>query len=242
MLESIRYAIALSPRMILFENVPGVAAPRFTALHRNLERGLNQQGYDLASPQRLDAADFGVPQRRVRCIMLATKGRHPPELPHQSRSASQATVRSTIGDLRPLQSGESDPHDPLHFARQHRAIATERLRHIPKDGGSRDSLPFHLQLACHKRHAGHPDVYGRTSWDNVAPTLTTGCTDLTRGRFAHPRDDRALTLREAARLQTFPDDYKFAGSAKTIAAQIGNAVPITLVKELAPILKSELES
>ena len=121
-------------------------------------------------------------------------------------------------------------------------MALERLKYIPRDGGSRDSLPNRLQLACHKGHKGHPDVYGRMTWDAVAPTLTTGCTDLTRGRFGHPRDDRAVTLREAARLQTFPDNYRFLGNSKEIATQIGNAVPIRLIEQLAPTLKSLLKA
>jgi DNA (cytosine-5)-methyltransferase 1 len=81
-------------------------------------------------------------------------------------------------------------------------------------------------------------VYGRMRWEDVAPTLTTGCTDVTRGRFAHPRDDRAISLREAARLQTFPDSYRFAGSAKAIAAQVGNSVPVRFIEALAPVLRA----
>ncbi len=239
-LESIRFAKALSPSMILLENVPGLVAARFQTLLRTLERGLKAHGYRFRAHKQINAADFGVPQRRVRSILLATKGHIPPKLPTEDPAAPLATVRSAIADLRPLLSGEEDPNDRLHFARNHRQVAIERLKHIPKDGGSRESLPSRLELNCHKGNTGHPDVYGRMSWDMVAPTLTTGCTDLTRGRFAHPRDDRALTLREAARLQTFPDEYRFHGSAKAIAAQIGNAVPVRLIAHLARELRQYL--
>ena len=150
------------------------------------------------------------------------------------------SVREAIGDLPRLASGQADSDDALHFARKHQPIALERLRHIPKNGGSRTALPDLLRLECHRDHRGHPDVYGRMRWEEVAPTLTTGCTDLTRGRFAHPRDDRAITLREAARLQTFPDNYQFSGSAKAIAAQVGNSVPVRLIEELAPALREAL--
>jgi DNA (cytosine-5)-methyltransferase 1 len=102
-------------------------------------------------------------------------------------------------------------------------------------------LPEYLRLKCHKNHRGHPDVYGRMKWHDVAPTLTTGCTDLTKGRFAHPEDNRAITLREAALLQTFPDTYVFCGSMQGIATQIGNAVPVQFVKEIAPTLRILLE-
>ena len=242
MLQTIRFANALQPRLILFENVPGLAGPRFKKLLDKLVMGLNGQGYHFGMTRRLDAADFGVPQRRVRCIMLASKDHSSPELPQRIVEGMQATVRTAIEDLEPLKSREADPNDELHFARHHRPVALERLKHIPRNGGSRDSLPYELHLQCHKGHKGHPDVYGRMAWDGVAPTLTTGCTDLTRGRFGHPRDDRAVTLREAARLQTFPDDYRFLGNSKEIATQIGNAVPVRLIEQLAPTLKSLLKA
>ena len=241
-LQAIRFAKALQPRLILFENVPGLAGPRFQKLREKLVMGLEDQGYHFGMTKRLDAADFGVPQRRVRCIMLASKDHIAPELPQRTVEGMQATVRTAFENLKPLKSGEADPNDELHFARHHRPVALERLKYIPQNGGSRDSLPNKLQLECHKGHKGHPDVYGRMTWDAVAPTLTTGCTDLTRGRFGHPRDDRAVTLREAARLQTFPDHYHFLGNSKEVATQIGNAVPVKLIEQLAPTLKSLLKA
>ena len=239
-LETVRLADKLCPKLILFENVAGLASYRFKDLRDELAAGLKELGYHLGSTTRLDAANFGVPQRRVRCIMLAQMGTPPPALP-QRTVARLSDVRSAISDLLPLNSGQSDPSDKLHYARAHQAIALARLRHIPKDGGSRSSLPDELQLRCHIGRKGYPDVYGRMGWDSVAPTLTTGCTDLTRGRFGHPRDDRALTLREAARLQTFPDNYQFVGNGKQIATQIGNAVPIRFVQELAARIRVSLQ-
>ena len=113
----------------------------------------------------------------------------------------------------------------------------ERIRVTP-EGGGRESWPKQLLSACHRNgYDGHVDVYGRMRWDDVAPTLTTGCVDITRGRFAHPSEDRAITLREAARLQTFPDEYYFHGSDAAIAMQIGNAVPVRLIESFAPTLK-----
>ena len=156
--------------------------------------------------------------------------------------SKKRTVRDVIGTLKELKSGERDPDDALHRARTHQSIALRRLAHIPKDGGSRFSLPAELELACHHGHDGHPDVYGRMKWDDVAPTLTTGCTDVTRGRFAHPEHDRAITLREAALLQTFAVSYRFKGNASEIATQIGNAVPVSLISNLAPALHSLLQS
>lgn len=238
-LEAIRLAKALKPRIIVFENVPGIAG---SPIFRRLQRGLAVAGYALGEPQRVDAADFGVPQRRVRCIVAAIR------MPATIRSFADAgrrvhrvTVRDALADLRPLASGQSDPLDSMHVSRAHQEITLRRLAHIPMDGGGRDSLPEELQLACHRsRDPGDfSDVYGRMKWDDVAPTLTTGCTDVTRGRYAHPRDDRAITLREAARLQTFPDSYRFAGNRSQISEQIGNAVPFEMFRRLIWALRAE---
>jgi DNA (cytosine-5)-methyltransferase 1 len=236
-LEAIRFAAVLRPKLIFFENVPGIASARHAALLTDLRSGLAHLGYQLSDPIKIDAADFEVPQRRKRCVMVAArKVVSPSEFLRLARRPALITVKAAIGQLRRLKSGESDPTDRLHRARCHQAIALKRLKVIPKDGGSRAALPVELELACHVGHGGHPDVYGRMSWDAVAPTLTTGCTDITRGRFAHPEDDRAITLREAARLQTFRDDYQFAGNASQIATQIGNAVPVQMICNLAPSL------
>jgi DNA (cytosine-5)-methyltransferase 1 len=238
-LSAIRFASALQPTLIFFENVPGLTRTRFAPVLAELKSGLEKLGYVLGDPQEIDAADYGVPQRRLRCVMLARRGSAPPPLPEPTTPrGGRKTVREAIGSLRSLAAGESCPADVLHFARNHRQIALERLRHVPKDGGSRDSLPESLWLDCHREHDGHPDVYGRMRWDDVAPTLTTGCTDVTRGRYAHPDDDRAITLREAARLQTFADSYQFAGSAKDIAVQVGNAVPVRLIEGLLPAIRA----
>lgn len=233
-LQTIRFARRLRPRVIFFENVPGLASPRCIKIIQKLREGLTKEGYTLTDPICLDAADFGVPQRRLRCVMFAANGVDLPEIATPvTPDGRRKTVASSIADLVPLTSGQVFPDDPLHFARVHRPVALERMQHIPKDGGNRFSLPSYLELSCHKDHKGHPDVYGRMWWQQVAPTLTTGCTDITRGRFMHPRDNRAISLREAARLQTFRDSYAFSGSAKDIAKQIGNAVPVGLVEVLA---------
>lgn len=238
-LESVKFVCELKPKLVFFENVPGLHNSPVLAL---LRKRLSKAGYALSDKFRVDAATLGVPQRRLRCIMLASPnasaadifGDGLPDLPKK-------TVREAFAGFQSLKSGEASESDPLHFARNHRDIALERLKYIRKDGGDRFDLPPHLELNCHKGYQGHPDVYGRMKWDDVAPTLTTGCTDLTRGRFAHPEDDRAITLREAAALQTFPDSFRFKGSPKEIAMQIGNAVPVAMVENLAPVFRSAIK-
>ena len=239
--SAVRFATVLKPKLILFENVPGLATPRFVIILDELRRRLKRIHYHMGDPEMVDAADYGVPQRRQRCILIARGAGEPPRLPRPTTpSGKRKSVRRTIEDLPRLHSGEKDADDPLHFSREHHAITLRRLSHIPKDGGSRFSLPKKLVLECHKDYSGHPDVYGRMSWDDVSPTLTTGCTDVTRGRFAHPEEDRAITLREAARLQTFDDSYRFEGNFSEIAIQIGNSVPVRLIEEIAPVLRAHL--
>ena len=150
--------------------------------------------------------------------------------------APRRTVAQAIRGLRPLGSGERDPDDALHAARRHSPIALRRLEAVPPNGGSRSSLPPSLAMRCHAGKRGYPDVYGRMAWDDVAPTLTTGCTDVTRGRFAHPEQHRAITLREAALLQSFPPGYVFHGTVGRVAVQIGNAVPVAMVAAMVPAL------
>lgn len=239
--SAVRFATILKPKLILFENVPGLASGRFSKVLAELRDRLKKANYCMGDPETADAADYGVPQRRQRCIMIAASEGVPLRLPPPTTPAGkQKTVRGAIKDLPRLRSGQCDPDDVLHFSREHQPITLQRLSHIPKDGGDRFSLPTKLVLKCHKDYLGHPDVYGRMFWDRVSPTLTTGCTDVTRGRFAHPSQNRAITLREAARLQTFDDSYQFEGNFSEIATQIGNAVPVRLIEEIAPVLRSRI--
>lgn len=231
-LEAVRFAAILKPKHIFFENVAGMTTPKFRPLLEELGAQLNELDYILSPPQRIDAAQFSVPQRRIRCIMMASSKKYDTTFDFKKGKRPLRTVRDTISHLSSLTPGESSKSDSLHKARNHSDLAIKRLKKIPKNGGSRFSLPAKLELACHRNFTGHPDVYGRMEWDNVAPTLTTGCTDITKGRFAHPEQNRAITLREAALLQTFPDTYRFHGNSGDIARQIGNAVPVEMAKEL----------
>ncbi|UUX51842.1 DNA cytosine methyltransferase [Nisaea acidiphila] len=233
-LEALKFIKHFKPRVVFVENVPGLER---NMVFERFSLELISLGYSVGHPHTLDAADVGVPQRRPRMTLVAAKDRGLLEKISGIDKEPYATVRDAIGDLGtpPSIKSETPPSDPMHVSRQHHPITMKRLKHIPKDGGSRDALPDYLVLACHRNLKPNqfPDSYGRMRWDDVAPTLTTGCTDLTRGRYAHPEEDRAITLREAARLQTFPDTYIFAGNAAQIASQIGNAVPPKMMKSIA---------
>lgn len=223
-LSALPFVEILNPKVVFLENVPGLGKK---SVFKRFTKALRNFGYDVSNPMCLDAGSLGVAQRRNRMIMIATKGLNI-DVAINIASKEKVTVRQAIGDLPVPSIGFScQLPDPMHFARKHSAINIDRLKQIPHDGGGRKSLPARLQLACHKsnRPNSFSDTYSRMKWDDVAPTLTTGCTDITRGRYAHPVQNRAITLREAARLQSFPDDYKFIGVPKQIAMQIGNAVP-----------------
>lgn len=242
-LHMVRFMEALRPRFAIMENVPGLAKGKNKPILDKLIESLRNLGYSVKEPQIVNAADYGVPQFRKRLILLCSRENTPlmfpsgthvnPLVANYLRKKPWRTVKEAFKKLSPLASGEKHKTDPLHRARVHRELNLERLKHIPHNGGSRNSLPQNLQLNCHKKGTGFNDVYGRMHLDRPANTLTTGCTNFTKGRFAHPTEDRAITPREAARLQTFPDNYQFVGTYEQISAQIGNAVPVDLAKAFA---------
>lgn len=233
--KSLAVVERLQPQVVVFENVPGLTTTSYLPVLDALRVELLRIGYLFGGAEIHNCADFGVPQARKRCLMIAAKTQDILDaFDLHAVSTEHVTVRTAIGDLAELASGESDPDDPMHRARQHQAIALTRLKHIPHDGGSRSSLPRELWVDCHKRAGStFPDAYGRLWWDRPAVTLTTGCCDITKGRYAHPAQDRALTMREAARLQSFPDEYRFMGTGTEISRQIGNAVPPALMACIA---------
>lgn len=239
-LHSLKFIEQLKPRMVFFENVPGLGKK---PIFRQLTSDLKALGYNLNEPRRVDAADLGVPQRRRRMILVGALSKEHLEYTKEISARKRSSVRNAIENLPvPLIGSKNVSDDVLHYARAHTQLNIERLKHIPHDGGSRDALPEHLQLACHKKcdSSSYTDTYGRLAWESVAPTLTTGCTDITRGRYAHPVQNRAITLREAARLQSFPDHYLFKGNSGQIATQIGNAVPPVMMENIALVLSQAL--
>ena len=223
--EFLRFIRELEPKAIMMENVPGLARDRRLA---EFCKEIEKFGYSPVC-DILNAADFGVPQRRHRMVLLAGK-RGRPNFALQDRK--RYTVRDAIASLPPA--GESN--DCLHDQPEKRSARILNLiRSIPKDGGSRMDIGAANQLDCHKKCNGFKDVYGRMSWNDIAPTITGGCVNPSKGRFLHPSCDRAITLREAALLQTFPKDYFFSlKRGKMPAAElIGNALPPEFIRRHA---------
>ena len=225
---------AFQPAYVLVENVPGIArVPGFSTFRRFCGR-LDAKGYE-HSYAVLNAKHYGVAQHRRRLVLLATKHGRPrlPEPTHGQRRRPFRTVRDAIARFPEIAAGERHPEIPNHLAASVSSLNLERLRHTPPDGGGRDDWPEHLWLECHRgEYKGHTDVYGRMRWDQPAPALTSRCNSVSNGRYGHPEQDRAISLREAASIQSFPDGYEFYGTAPGIARQIGNAVPVRLAERL----------
>jgi DNA (cytosine-5)-methyltransferase 1 len=232
--EILRLIRSTRPRALIIENVPGLANDkRFSEFRKGLEKSGYQSEFSV-----INASDFGIPQRRKRLVLVAFRGRRVPST-WSSYKGDIKTVRDAIGHLETA--GRSG--DILHDIPEKRTPAMmARIRATPKDGGSRRDLPPELQCACHLRRGGYFDVYGRMAWDKVSPTITSGCINPSKGRFLHPEENRAITLREAALLQTFPQEYQFCieRGKDHVARQIGNAFPPDLIKPIARIIGHEL--
>jgi len=225
-LRFLAFALALYPKHVLLENVPGLLNQR---VWRAIVSGLESAGYQLTHSV-VDASNYGVPQRRKRLILLGSRISKP-FIPKPIDG--KVTVRSALGQINDAMG------DSLHNLRPAHSLAVRSIiRSVPVDGGSRRDIPEHLRLACHKKTDGFGDVYGRMRWDDVAPTITSGCINPSKGRFIHPQEDRAITLREAALLQGFPVSYRFdTGMGKeSLALMIGNALPPAMIEAHAKVL------
>lgn len=230
--QMLAFAQAFLPKAIMMENVPDLQNRR---VFIKFVGGLKSIGYSVAHDVK-DVRFFGVPQRRRRLVLVAGLGR---EIPFAPQTSEPKTVRQTIGNLKPA--GRSG--DPLHDFPEIRSEKVRRLISlIPKNGGSRNDLPESEQLPCHRRCDGFKDIYGRMAWDDVAPTITTGCFNPSKGRFLHPDADRNITMREAALLQSFPEDFAVPDEAtKTaVASMLGNALPPEFIRRLAVQVTADL--
>lgn len=246
-LDYLRLLEGIRPRLFLMENVGGLLSKRGLHLIELLRNRAELIGY-VTQVAKVDAVRFGVPQFRERVLLVGhrRRGAEPIfEFPTATHSRNRwRTVRDAIGDLpSPPEDGSCHPKTPNHYREKRLStLNLERLRHIPP-GGGRENLPLHLQLPCHVNNPSHRhvDVYGRLAWDRPAGTITARFDSFTRGRFAHPEQDRSITLREGARLQTFPDWFVFEGNREEGARQIGNAVPPLLAERLAQAARISLE-
>jgi len=236
---------AIQPEIVSMENVPQLRTFNKGKVFKDFVNRLRKNKYKV-SFDIYNAQDYGVPQRRKRLILLASK-HSKIELMPPTHEDNYVTVRQSIGHLPKIEDGKHCENDFLHFARKLENISKKRIKATPEGGGWQD-WDKSLLLKCHKKKGGqmYKSVYGRMSWDDVAPTITTYCIGLNNGRFGHPEQDRAISLREAAILQSFPEDYDLIDPETTfnmqnLARHIGNAVPVGLGQAIAKSVKNHLE-
>lgn len=229
-----RFVEGLMPKTIMMENVPDLAK---TMRFKRFCKRLRNLGYQLEY-RILNVANYGVPQRRRRLVLLGGRFGAVP-------FAERATGRPHCKECTRHYHVETHARDPLHDVTDQRTPHIKDLiKKIPKDGGSRTDLPSKNQLWCHKKFDGFRDVYGRMAWDDVAPTITSGCINPSKGRFLHPTKNRTITLREAALLQSLPMSYHISlrKGKYAAAALIGNALPPEFARRHASSVKRYLNS
>lgn len=230
------FVLYYKPGFVFIENVPGLETKKGSPLHK-FKSALRREGYSF-DQKILNAKYFGVPQNRRRFVLIASR-LIKVQLPKQVRSKDNTvSVADAIGDQKifPIvEAGNEDKSKFIHSVSKLSPLNLERIQKTPKNGGSRRAWENdeRLQLKCYKSHNGHYDVYGRLHWNKPAPTLTTRFIYTSTGRYSHPEQDRALSLREGAALQSFPLDYNFYSSNKNaVATMIGNAVPPKLAEAI----------
>jgi DNA (cytosine-5)-methyltransferase 1 len=234
--EMSRLAETSSANMVTMENVPELAKTSLFSdfLHRLSGAGFGHIQYDV-----VNCSNYGVPQQRKRLILVASKF-GPVLLPEPS--IKKITVRQAFRNLKPLEAGETDSRDLLHSSARLSAVNLSRIKQS-RPGGTWRDWDSSLVALCHKKKSGetYSSVYGRMQWDEPSPTITTQFYGYGNGRFGHPAQNRALSLREGAILQSFPRSYRFlrpkeTALRKTIGRHIGNAVPVALARRIGSSL------
>jgi len=234
---------AIQPDIVSMENVPRLKSYVGGSIFRDFEDVLNRNDYYVTWDDSIYAPDYGVPQHRHRLILIASKFGKVELLRRSHNPNRYRTVRDAIGNLEPIAAGETRLNDPLHRAMNLSKVNLARIR-ASTPGGTWHDWPEELRAACHLKDTGkwYRNVYGRMSWDEPSPTITTQCYGFGNGRFGHPEQDRAISMQEAALLQTFPKGYRFFDPEKSnaitpVARFIGNAVPVNLARAIAKSIR-----
>ena len=237
----------VKPDIVTMENVPSIATFKQKPVLSDFVDTLKTEGY-FVTYKVVFCPDYGIPQTRKRLVLLASKLGIIELIKPTHTAELYVTVRDVIGDLPELKAGEHDSKDHLHRCSALSPINMRRIQATPYGGGWHD-WPEELRLECHKKKSGHSfaSVYGRMKWDEPAPTMTTQCTGIGNGRFGHPVQNRAISAREAALIQTFPITYRFFDneeevSLTKVSRYIGNAVPPRLGEIIADSIKIHIRN
>ena len=231
------------PEIVSMENVPNLIHEKvFMDFVRTLRANNYYVGYQIVY-----CPDYGVPQHRKRLVLLASRMGEIHLIPPIYDEEDYPTVRNAIGNLRPIEAGEICANDQLHRSSSLSPINLRRIQQSVPGGTWRD-WDDDLKLKCHKKDSGttFPSVYGRMEWDKPSPTITTQFYGYGNGRFGHPEQNRAISLREGAILQSFPDDYIFVdeehpAKKRELGTHIGNAVPVELGRAIGVSIQRHLE-
>lgn len=233
---------SIKPEIVTMENVPRLERHQSFSDYVGV---LEEAGYH-CSFEKVRCIEYGIPQMRERLVLLASTLGVIELLSPEEPTA--VTVRDAIGHLSPITAGESSADDAVHKASTLASQNMKRIRSSRPGGTWRDWEPD-LRAPCHRKQSGqtYPGVYGRMEWDAPAPTITTQFHGYGNGRFGHPEQDRAISLREGALLQTFPEEYAFAPEGasvpvSTVARMIGNAVPVKLGEVIGRSIMAHLEN
>ena len=236
---------AVDPTVVSMENVARLTSFKGGQVFNTFLERLHDAGYKV-SARVVNAADYGVPQERSRLVVLASK-MGPIKVP-ASTSDERSTVRDAIGQMPSLNAGDVSAADTIHRASRLSTLNLRRIRAAKPGRSWSEWEDPDLVSPCHRRSSGatYGNVYGRMEWDKPAPTLTTGCFSFGRGRFGHPEQDRAISLREAALLQSFPPTYGFTDPDEPVwfacvGRHIGNAVPVALAVAIANAVLTHIE-
>lgn len=243
--EFARLIEEVQPQIVSMENVPQLLNFKKANIFNQFTEILEKHKYKYTF-KIVDCTKYGIPQKRKRLVLLASKLGEI-ELIEETHKEKSITVKNIIQDLEPLKHGEQSQKDTLHRVPKLSLLNLKRIQQS-KQGGTWRDWDTDIRLKCHQKKSGQSycSVYGRMSWDEPAPTITTQCYGIGNGRFGHPEQDRAISLREAALLQTFPIDYQFIAPQKsiptrTLGTHIGNAVPPKLGQVIARSIKKHVE-
>ena len=237
-----KLAIEVEPDFISMENVSGLLEYQNGRLFEEFIKTIKTKYrcyYEV-----IDCTEYGIPQKRKRLVVIAAKTKK--VRLSRPKISALLTVRTAIEHLEPLEAGEASENDPLHRCSKLSNLNLKRIR-ASKPGGTWRDWPSNLVTKCHTVPSGkgYASVYGRMAWDTAAPTITTQCYGYGNGRFGHPDQDRGMSLREAAMLQTFPQTYQFFEEGKfpgfkAVGRWIGNAVPVALAEHIANSISEEI--
>ena len=245
-LKYFEFVKKIQPKIFLMENVPGMLWSRHKSFVDEFYSEAKKEKYNVLQPIEIDARDYGVPQRRKRVFILGVRDdvelniEWPPSQTHGDLKARQhnKNLQPWVNSSVVFQKIEV-PDDVNNVHMNHSQKMIDVFKATPKNGGSR--YQSGRILKCHENHNGHTDVYGRIDPDKPAPTMTTACINPSKGRFVHPTENHGITVRQAARFQTFPDSFNFEGGLIASGVQIGNAVPVELAHVLLTAIGEALK-